>query len=72
MHPALCALPDSNYWQYSLQLNMYKYILESKYGIRVDNLCLVAFYPEQEHCQVHQVPNMNDVIIELLKTENML
>ena len=24
-------IPDSNFWHYTLQLNMYKYILESKY-----------------------------------------
>ena len=71
-HKALCAIPDSNYWQYSLQLNMYKFILESKYGLRIDNLRLVSFHPDQEKCIIHQVPNMNDVIIELLEIEKMM
>lgn len=71
-HTALCALPDTNYWHYSLQLNMYKFILESKYGIRVDNLRLVSFHPEQDKCIIHQVPVMTDVIVELLETEKMM
>lgn len=42
---ALIHLPDCNFWHYTMQLNLYKYILESKYGLRIDNLYLVAFHP---------------------------
>ena len=27
MKPPLCHLPDSNYWGYALQLNLYRFIL---------------------------------------------
>ena len=43
-HPVLDGIPDSNFWQYSLQLNLYKFILEKNYGIRIDNLYLVAIH----------------------------
>lgn len=39
---------DANYWHYALQLNIYKYILESKYGLQVRDLHLVVIHPENE------------------------
>jgi ATP-dependent exoDNAse (exonuclease V) beta subunit len=47
LHPALAHLPDTNYWHYALQLNLYQYILESKYGLRVVGRSLVALHPER-------------------------
>lgn len=41
-------LPDSNFWHYALQLNIYKGILERKYGKKVTELCLVRLHPEAE------------------------
>lgn len=37
---------DTNYWHYALQLNIYKYILETKYGFQVRDLHLVVIHPE--------------------------
>jgi ATP-dependent exoDNAse (exonuclease V) beta subunit len=39
-------LPDSNFWHYSLQLNNYKAILETKYGKKVNDLYLVRLHPD--------------------------
>ena len=39
---------DTNYWHYTLQLNMYKYILEDKYGYTVKDLHLVVIHPDNE------------------------
>ena len=39
-------LPDTNFWHYSLQLNTYKAILESKYDVKVKDLYLVCLHPE--------------------------
>ena len=38
-------VPDCNYWHYTLQLNLYKHILESKYGMKIDRMYLMEFYP---------------------------
>jgi len=38
-------IPDTNYWHYTMQLNIYKMILEEKYGKTVDELCLVVLHP---------------------------
>jgi len=44
--PCLSHLPHTNYWHYSLQLNIYKKILEEKYGKKVVGLYLVRIHPD--------------------------
>jgi hypothetical protein len=44
--PCLSHLPHTNYWHYSLQLNIYKKILEDKYGKKVVGLYLVRIHPD--------------------------
>jgi len=39
-------LPDTNFWHYSLQLNTYKVLLESKYDKKITDLYLVKLHPE--------------------------
>ncbi len=42
-------LEDTPYVRYSLQLNMYKYILEKNYNISIDGVYIAVFYPENEN-----------------------
>jgi hypothetical protein len=44
--PQLCHLPDSNFWHYSLQLNIYRKILEEKYGKTITGLYLICIHPD--------------------------
>lgn len=44
--PSICHLPDSNFWHYALQLNIYKYILETKYNKTIRDLNLVRLHPD--------------------------
>ena len=39
-------LPDCNYWHYSLQLNVYRWILETYYGLDVADMYLVIMHPD--------------------------
>ena len=39
-------LPDTNFWHYSLQLNVYKTILELKYGKKITGMYLVCLHPD--------------------------
>lgn len=41
--------PDSNYWHYSLQLNIYKALLERNYNIEIDGLFLVCMHPNNKN-----------------------
>jgi ATP-dependent exoDNAse (exonuclease V) beta subunit len=52
----VCHLPDSNFWHYTLQLNMYKYILETKYEKKVSNICLVKLHPENKSKTYEIIP----------------
>lgn len=44
--PCLSHLPDCHFWQYALQLNIYRGILEHKYGKKIKGMCLVRLHPE--------------------------
>ena len=41
-------LPDTNYWHYALQLNIYKAILTEVYDVKVRNLYLVSLHPDNK------------------------
>ena len=68
-------LPNTNFWHYSLQLNMYKYILEKKYNVAVKDLFLVRLHPENKDnkYELHKVPvlvkEMEDLLNERRKTD---
>ena len=49
LNPLLNHIPDTNFWHYALQLNTYKYILESKYGKIIKDLYLVRLHPDNEN-----------------------
>jgi hypothetical protein len=61
-------LPDTNYWHYSLQLNVYKRILEEKYRKNVKEMYLVCLYPEQGKYIREKVPSLPDEIDTLFDT----
>lgn len=64
---SISELPDTNYWHYSLQLNTYKAILESKYGKKVKNMFLVRLHPdaEQQNYELLEVADLSSYITEL-------
>jgi len=47
--PCISHLPDTNFWHYSLQLNTYKKILETKYDKKVVGLFLVRLHPDNPY-----------------------
>jgi len=62
-------LPDSNFWHYSLQLNTYKYLLETNYGVKISKMYLVCLHPNNKNKSFIQleVPPMPDEINNLMK-----
>lgn len=62
-------LPDTNFWHYALQLNMYKTILEHKYGKTVVGLFLVCMHPDNpyKNYQCFQVPELNTEMDDLIQ-----
>jgi len=67
INPVLSDLPDSNYWHYTLQLNIYKALLERNYNIKIAGCSLVCLHPNNKNktYQILKVPMLDDVIQKL-------
>ena len=55
-----------NYNQYALQLNTYKYILERRYGIKIETQRLVQLHPSIKEYKEFIVPEMKQEVNALL------
>ncbi len=58
-------IPDTNYWHYCLQLNVYKAILEAKYGLTIAGMYLVRLYPTENSFQRLKVVDLQEEVQEL-------
>tara|TARA_Y100001970_G_scaffold279459_1_gene386856 strand:+ start:274 stop:1116 length:843 start_codon:yes stop_codon:yes gene_type:complete len=61
-------LDDNNYTHYCLQLNTYKFILERNYDVKIKDMYLVAFHPENpiQNYEKIQVINLQSRVKKLL------
>ena len=66
-HPAIEHLPDTNYWHYALQLNIYKYILQTKYGKTITDLYLIVLHPEAQNYQRIKLPDLQTEVSTLFE-----
>lgn len=60
----VCKIPgsfidDCNFSSYSLQLNLYRTILEKNYDIDIAGMALVVIHPNSDNYKVHLVPFLN-------------
>lgn len=55
-------LEDCNYYQYSLQLNVYRYLIERNSVFRVTEMALVVFHPNQTSWALHPVKDMQELV----------
>lgn len=60
--PPIDNLDDSPYYHYTLQLSLYKYILEKNYGIIVSKLRLGIFHPSYNKPYVLEIPYLKNEI----------
>lgn len=58
-------LPNSNYWHYSLQLNIYKRILEKNYDKIIDEMYLLWLHPNNKSYIEIKVPDLSTEIDNL-------
>ena len=65
-------LPNTNFWHYSLQLNIYRYILEQKYGKKIKEMAIVVFHPNNDSFIRYKIPNLQDIVEELYKKRTNL
>lgn len=59
-------LPDTIFYHYCVQQNLYRYMLEKHYGIKVKALNLVVLCPEYPTYYVARVPIMDEVIDQIV------
>ena len=59
-------LPDTSFYHYCLQQNLYRYMLETHYGIRVGAMNLVVLCPDYPSYFVAQVPKMDEVVSQII------
>lgn len=58
----LNGIDHCNYIHYSIQLNIYKRILETRYGIKVSEMCLVILHPDNDNYILEKVEDMSTYI----------
>ncbi|MBP7359700.1 hypothetical protein [Bacteroides graminisolvens] len=66
---------DTKYWRYCLQQNLYRFILEKKYRIKVDKMYLVIFVDNTTSYTKLEVPRMDDeikVILDFCSKNNIV
>jgi hypothetical protein len=65
--PCIRHLPDTNFWHYSLQLNVYRKILQDKYELNITGLALVVLHPDNQNksYEVVDVPIMDTEMTDL-------
>ena len=59
-------LPDTNYWHYSLQLNIYRYMIQKHYGYVVSELALVVLHPNNSSWRVSKLNFMDDEVAGMM------
>ena len=60
------SLPDTPYYHHCMQQNLYRYMLEKNYGIRIKAMNLVVLCPDYPTYYVAPVPKMDDVIDQII------
>lgn len=60
-------LDHCNYSHYSIQLNIYKRILETLYGLQITEMYLVVLHPENESFQLIEIKEMKKEIDYIFK-----
>lgn len=63
----LTHLPDCNYWHYSLQLNVYRWILENLYGLDVAEMYLLILHPDNPNYKRMRLNRLNSEVSDMLE-----
>lgn len=67
MSPPLEEFPDTNYFHYTIQLNIYAWILEKHYDVKIIGMALSIFHPNKETYQRIPVERRIDLIEKIFE-----
>lgn len=59
-------LPDTTYYHYALQVSIYRYILETKYGMSIAGMHLGIFHPDHSRYFTVNLPYLKDEVMTIL------
>jgi hypothetical protein len=59
-------LPNTNYWQYTLQLNIYRWILETHYGLTIADMYLVILHPDNASYVRMKLNRMDEEVEDMI------
>lgn len=59
-------IPDCNYYHYSLQLNLYKYILEKNYSVKIASMRILVCHPKNDSFMEFKVGDYSKEIQDML------
>lgn len=63
----LAHLPDTNFWHYSIQLNLYRWLLEKHYGVKISKMALVVLHPENTGPRVYVLNRLDQEVEDILE-----
>lgn len=55
-------LPDANYWHYTLQLNVYRWFLETFYGLRISDMYIVILHPDNDNYKRFRLNRLDEEV----------
>ena len=55
-------LSDTSYVHYCLQQNLYRYLIEKNYGLKISRMNLVVLHPDYENYRIVPIPRMDQEI----------
>ena len=64
-------LPDTNYWHYTLQLNVYKWMLEKYYGLEVADLYLVILHPDNPSYRRMRLNTLTEEVEDMMECRRL-
>lgn len=59
-------LPDANYWHYTLQLNVYRWFLETFYGLKISDMYIMIFHPDNDNFKRYRLNRMDDEVNKMI------
>jgi hypothetical protein len=60
-------LPDTNYWHYTLQLNVYRWFLETYYGLKISDMYLIILHPENNNFLRMKLNRLEEEIEQMME-----
>jgi hypothetical protein len=59
-------LHDTNYWHYTLQLNVYRWFLETYYGLRISDMYLIIIHPDYDNFKRMRLNRLDDEVKDMM------